>query len=111
MQIFVYRNSSGKEPYADWYSKLKDPAGRNRIRATLAKLEQDNPEPLKRLKGQDDLWEIRVMGQGPGYRLYCLIEGQTLIILLGAGIKKSQSKDIRKAEVEANDYRNRNPLG
>ena len=36
---------------------------------------------------------------GPGYRIYFGQEGSYLIILLGGGSKKTQSKDIRKAQL------------
>ncbi len=36
-----------------------------------------------------------------------MIEDQQIIILLGAGSKKSQNQDIRKAGLEADDDRRR----
>jgi putative addiction module killer protein len=36
---------------------------------------------------------------GPGYRIYFGREGNTLVILLGGGSKKTQSKDIRNAQL------------
>ena len=35
---------------------------------------------------------------GPGYRLYFGREGNTLVILLGGGSKKTQSRDIKNAQ-------------
>jgi putative addiction module killer protein len=34
----------------------------------------------------------------PGYRVYFGREGNTLIVLLGGGAKKTQSRDIRNAQ-------------
>jgi len=34
---------------------------------------------------------------GPGWRMYCIVRGQTLVIMLGGGDKSTQSKDIRQA--------------
>lgn len=107
MQIVIYRNNNGKQPYLDWYSGLKDIDGKRQIANTLTKIQNGNTESLKRLQGQDNLWEIRIMGKGPGYRIYCIIEGQTIIILLGAGTKKTQAQDIRKAGLEVDEYRRR----
>ena len=40
--------------------------------------------------------ELRV-DHGPGYRVYFLRKGDTLVILLGGGDKRTQSRDIRRA--------------
>jgi len=34
---------------------------------------------------------------GPGWRMYCTVRGQTLVIMLGGGDKSTPSKDIRQA--------------
>jgi len=34
---------------------------------------------------------------GPGYRVYFVQRGQTLVILLGGGDKRTQDRDIRTA--------------
>jgi len=44
---------------------------------------------------------------GPGYRIYFGKDGNTVIILLGGGSKKRQSKDIEDAIFRLNDYRER----
>ena len=36
--------------------------------------------------------------RGPGYRLYLGREGEALVILLGGGVKKSQTGDIAAAQ-------------
>jgi putative addiction module killer protein len=44
---------------------------------------------------------------GPGYRIYFGQEGETLIILLGGGSKKSQAGDIRLAQTRWAAYKTR----
>ena len=44
----------------------------------------------------EGLFELRVH-HGPGYRLYCLRDGATLVVLCG-GDKGSQPRDIERAE-------------
>ena len=57
----------------------------------------------------DGLFELRDHRQtGPGYRLYFCWEGNTIVILLGAGDKDSQEHDIavcldRMLDLKAND--------
>lgn len=41
--------------------------------------------------------EMRVH-YGPGYRVYFVQRGKTLVILLSGGTKKTQAKDIKKAK-------------
>ena len=40
--------------------------------------------------------ELRV-DYGPGYRVYFLRRGETLVVLLGGGDKRTQSRDIQRA--------------
>ena len=49
------------------------------------------------------LFEMRVH-HGPGYRLYFLREGSTVVVLCG-GDKDSQERDIERAERLAKDWR------
>jgi putative addiction module killer protein len=44
----------------------------------------------------DSVWEIRI-DLGPGYRVYYARAGAAIILLLCAGDKSSQEKDLAKA--------------
>ena len=44
---------------------------------------------------------------GPGYRIYFGKERERLVILLGGGTKKGQSKDIKKAKDLWQEYKRR----
>lgn len=48
--------------------------------------------------------ELRI-DYGPGYRVYCLREGERLILLLTGGDKSSQQTDIQLAHQIAADWR------
>jgi putative addiction module killer protein len=52
----------------------------------------------------EGLHEARLF-YGPGYRLYYLREGNTLIVLLTGGDKGSQTQDIRNARQLARAWR------
>lgn len=105
IHIIVHRNSQGAMPFAEWLNSLKDERGKAQIAMTLDKIQAGNTGPLKQVTGYKDLSEIRIKAKGPGYRLYCIQDGPTLIILLAGGIKTTQSRDLTKAAEEANDYR------
>ena len=42
------------------------------------------------------MWELRI-DTGPGLRVYYAKAGQTVVLLLGGGTKRSQDADISKA--------------
>ena len=42
--------------------------------------------------------EVRVVGKGPGYRLYIAMRGGRLLLLLVGGDKSSQTGDIARAK-------------
>jgi putative addiction module killer protein len=50
--------------------------------------------------------ELRI-DHGPGYRVYYGQEGETLILLLCGGTKRTQAKDIEKAHAYWKDYKAR----
>jgi putative addiction module killer protein len=50
--------------------------------------------------------ELRV-DHGPGYRVYYGQDGNTLILLLCGGTKRTQAKDIEKAHAYWKDYKAR----
>ncbi len=52
----------------------------------------------------DGISEMRVH-YGPGYRLYFMREGATVIVLLCGGDKGSQQRDIERAKQLAQDWR------
>jgi putative addiction module killer protein len=50
-------------------------------------------------EGVSELW----IDYGPGYRVYFVQRGQTLVILLAGGDKRTQNRDIRTALELASD--------
>ena len=55
---------------------------------------------------RDGVWELRV-DVGPGYRVYYAQAGQTLVLLLLGGDKRTQSADIDRAVDHWQDWNRR----
>jgi putative addiction module killer protein len=72
-----------------------------RIYARIDRLVVGNPGDVKPV-GQG-VSELRV-NYGPGYRIYFVQKGRTLVVLLCGGDKSSQSKDIAKAKILAEEW-------
>lgn len=102
----VYESKSGKLPFHDWLIALSDEKTRQIIRARLGRMELGNfghCEPVG-----TGISELKI-DFGPGYRIYFTLTGKTIVLLLCAGNKKTQSKDIKKAKEYFQDYKMRGP--
>jgi len=82
------------EAYARWFDGLRDRKARARIDVRIRRLSLGNPGDVKPVG--EGVSELRI-DYGPGYRVYFLQRGQTSVILLAAGTKASQSRDIASA--------------
>ena len=99
--VIVFRNPKGNEPFTDWLRKIRDPASRRRILKRILRLEQGYYGDTKPVgKG---VFELRFF-IGPGYWIYFAEDGEKIIVLLCGGDKKSQSRDIRKAQQYYQEY-------
>ena len=88
-------NLNGKVPFSNWLNSLKDPVMRLRIRRRLDRLEIGNFGDCKPIG--EGVSELR-LAFGPGYRIYFAEQDDVIIILLCAGDKSSQKKDIKTAK-------------
>src|SRR5579872_4578166 len=82
------------EEFANWLEGLRDRVGKGKVLVRIQRLASGNPGDVKPVG--DGISELRIT-HGPGYRIYYLRRGITLIILLCGGDKGSQEKDIAKA--------------
>jgi putative addiction module killer protein len=81
--------------FAAWLTRLRDAQGRVRILKRLRRLadgEFGNYKPVG-----EGVHELR-MFFGPGYRVYFMLRGDVLILLLAGGDKDSQDRDIALAK-------------
>jgi putative addiction module killer protein len=82
------------ERFVRWLEGLRDLRGRAKVLARIERLIGGNPGDTKPVGA--GVSELRI-NFVPGYRVYYLQKGITLIILLAGGDKSSQSKDIQTA--------------
>ena len=101
--IVIYSNKDGYEPFSDWLIRLRDSAARRRILARLRRLEKGNYDDCKYLQG--GVFELRFFF-GSGYRIYFAEDKQRIILLLTAGNKATQKKDIVTAISYWQEYQN-----
>ena len=104
-RIEYYTHTNGKIPVKIWMKTL-DVAMNKRIFGRLARIEEDdNFGDYKKLN--EDISELR-FNFGSGYRIYYAEVGEIVVLLLNAGDKKFQSKDIAKAKEYLEIWRQNN---
>lgn len=94
-----YVASNDSEPFRDYMKKLRDYAGRSKIDMRLNRIRlRGHFGVWKPIKNGDGVCEL-VVDTGPGYRVY-FAEDVELdeIILLWAGVKRTQDADIARAK-------------
>jgi putative addiction module killer protein len=82
------------EVYSKWFKSLRDRQARARIDVRIRRLSLGNPGDVRPVG--EGVSELRI-DYGPGYRVYFVQRGQTLVILLAGGDKRTQDQDIKKA--------------
>lgn len=81
-------------PFDDWLDSLKDTKGKGQVEYRINKLRRG-------LLGEYDdigngILELILDNTGPGYRIYCVDDGSSTMLLCG-GIKRTQTADIARA--------------
>ena len=82
------------DEYSRWFNGLRDRQARARIDVRIRRLSLGNPGDVKPVG--EGVSELRI-DYGPGYRVYYVQRGQTLVILLAGGEKHTQDRDIKRA--------------
>ena len=80
--------------FADWLRQLKDLKGKARIIARLNAAEMGNFGDCEAVG--EGVSEMRIH-TGPGYRVYFTRQGRVVYVLLLAGDKSTQKRDIKRA--------------
>ncbi|UTD27878.1 addiction module antitoxin RelB [Bradyrhizobium sp. WD16] len=81
--------------FTNWLAGLSDQRARLQIVRRISRVAAGNFGDAKSVGGA--VSELRI-DHGPGYRLYYTRRGKAVVILLCGGDKRTQSKDIRKAQ-------------
>ena len=100
----IYETDDGQVPFSEWLASLKNRKARGIIRTRLNRVRLGLLGDTKSVG--EGVQELRI-SFGPGYRVYFAQDGDTLIILLCGGDKKTQSRDIECAKEYWKDYRRR----
>jgi putative addiction module killer protein len=90
------------DDFRTWLRRLKDDNAVARIVARIRRMEQGNLGDTKSVGA--GLMEVRI-DYGPGYRIYYVQQGPKIVILLCAGDKRTQQKDIKRARELAEKQR------
>lgn len=104
MEVRHYFTRSGKDPVAHWLKALEDRKGHAAILRRIDRLSngiQGDSKPCGH-----GVWELRI-DYGPGYRLYYTQQNTEVVLLLCAGTKRSQRRDIELAVARWYEFKER----
>jgi len=101
--VLEYQDVAGKNQYRDWFNGL-DVAAAVKVTTAVERIAQGNTSSFKPV--DQGVSEYR-LNWGPGYRIYLGQDGDTLVILLGGGTKRSQNSDIENAHALWREYKQR----
>jgi phage-related protein len=108
-KIKFYRLETGKSPVEEFFDSLTNKQF-EKISFVLDLIEQIDIVPrkyFKKLKGTDDIWEVRIQHGNNIFRILGFFDGKNLVILNHAFTKKSQKipkKEIAVAEKRKHNY-------
>ena len=103
-EILYYKTPSGKVVYKEWLRKLQDRQAKAAIPNRLDRVSSGNFGDCKFCRA--GVWELRI-NIGSGYRLYYAKMDHKIIMLLCAGNKRTQDKDIDRACGYWKEFQNR----
>ncbi len=104
MEVRLYVDDSGKTPVTDWLDALRDKATKVRILIQIDRLASGNFGDSKPVG--NGISELRIHF-GTGYRVYYSRQGDTVILLLCAGDKSTQTQDITNAKTYLDIFKQR----
>lgn len=98
----IYKTKSGICPFDNWINGLRDKKAQVAVDVRLERVRMGNLGQYRSLGGM--LYELKI-DFGPGYRVYFGKIGTDIILLLCAGNKGTQQKDIERARKYFQDFK------
>jgi putative addiction module killer protein len=86
---------NGLVPFDEWFDSLRDLRMQVAVDARLARVRAGNFGDCKSVGS--GVFELRIR-IGPGLRVYYGLHDQQVVVLLGGGDKRRQSRDICRAQ-------------
>ena len=104
INLVRYQQINGDEPLSDWLSGVRDKMAQARIRIRLRQVEAGNFGDCEAVG--EGVSELRVH-VGAGFRVYFGRRGQSVVVLLCGGDKRTQTNDIKCAKLFWADWKGR----
>lgn len=101
MEIVHYTTEDGTDLYQEWVDALRDNRAKISVLRRIDRASMGNFGDHKACR--EGVSEMRI-DVGPGYRVYYFQHGQTLVVLLCGGDKRTQDTDISKAVAYRADF-------
>ena len=100
-ELRSYVDEHGRAPFETWILEL-DGQAQAKMTIALSRLERGNMSNVEAVG--EGVSELK-LNRGPGYQVYFGRDGKAIIILLGGGTKKRQSRDIAVAKFRWASYK------
>ncbi len=101
MEIVHYTTRDGTDLFQEWMDTLRDNRARIAVLRRIDRVAMGNFGDHKACR--DGVSELRV-DVGHGYRVYYFQHGDTLVVLLCGGDKRTQDADINRAVAYRADF-------
>jgi putative addiction module killer protein len=100
-RLVLYETIDGKCPWHEWFYQLPDRKAQAALDARLLRLQRGHFGDCTGVG--EGIFELRIH-YGPGYRVYFGEDGDSLVVLLYGGSKRTQKRDISRAKAYWADY-------
>ena len=107
LRVLDYQRKDGKRPFYNWLAGL-DLNARAKVQIAVARIRKGGFSNVKSV-GRG-VYEYRI-NFGPGYRIYFGRDGEKVVILLGGGTKKRQTRDVETSKELWKEYKARKREG